>query len=493
MVSGKENSIFIAFGLVKTLSRSNGTEFLSYLDPKKRGGKAVSLFMEIKKVDDFHLLSYEEGDRKGLLNSCYLLIEKGVEFLAAKSNSKDKGIERIDVSMRFGAFKNAKKLLRNELIYSLRNNDMGRLWELYRREETLRNQYGIEIKFREGVPTFQEFLLEFSLMNKALILRFEIAAVVQKKLEDRQKHFDKVSDQISELVYDYQISLPQLEALGTIRTWYIEGQDYDNVLLYQEKIISLLDRNPGLISNDGIIREELKYVGFLTIKGHFSHGYKLLKRIKTCIDRNPFTHSSLVVKWLTYSIVCHAHSPLMRMEERADYIEGLLVDNSNLIPKGQKGAIFHAMSLVFGYEEDWDKVIYWQRKVSGCTELQGEGFRWAHYAVKCIAYLEKSDLENAGNQLDRMYATIKEKPNDFALLTYSILEDIISFPSLDSIPGDDLSRYRVDLKQSATKIENLTQADYLNISIWLKSIEMDKALSELMKSGNEIGFFHSVS
>lgn len=481
MVSGRQNSIDCVFAMVQTFSRSQKEGFLKFLGPHSKGENTFLLFDKLQKRKILAQISFGDWERKKILNTASLLLGKCIEYLALERNDSDFQLSKLEIAIEFGVLSYARKLLKTELVKSLEEEGFGRLFELYQVDSFIEDNYNISIVAEAGLLERARFEKEFFLMLKSKKIRKEIGEIINTKpLEDRLKHYHEGEKEISNIIVDYVLKKPRYEMLKALRVWHVEGKRYDLAIEVQLEILNLIDQVPRLIRKQEAFREKIKCAIYQCKVSRFTSAIKLLAEVKEGLDSSEIYCPEIYERWVLYSVVCHALCPEMKKD--GVHFEELISRYGKGISKNLKGQVFHALSILFFYEEDWDKVIYWQRKISGCSEMIQDMFGWAKYALRCIAYLEKSDPDNGSNQLDGMFSFIQGNSNEFVHLTYSILEDLVEYPFLDKIPKEKLEEYFRKLDMLSIIPENRAYAGYLNISIWLKSIQLKITVTQIVRT-----------
>ena len=475
---------------IHAFSAAERRAFLTFLGPDRQGKNYQQLATAMHKARSIDQLERKGWSGIALRNGCSYILIKIIEFKARNSENPNYKLAEIGFAIELGVFSYARKLLLAAFGDAFASESMGLLWELYELEKRLRVRHGFEVIRHGEYLTADEFGREFGLMFKAQELRRRMRALVKAEPERRVEHHEALIDEVEELEYDFQLVRPRLEALKAIRGWYIVGLEYEMVAKKQEQILELMQGNGFCWVETELIEERLMMVNYLVTAQRFNAAKNLLEILEKEMTVNPSISPSTIGEWIRFSIVVGAS----RVDiGEGDRMEILLEKHNGKIPKHFRPITYHALSLMFAYERKWKKVISWQNKFSRIQESFSQENAWVTPLLKCIAYIELGDKENASGQLRNLFTTTNSEGSDYVKFNYTIMEELVESYFSGHFDRSKLKKHRSRLNFLSSFDAAKKNSWILNISTWLLSLEKSRPISQLVEEEGCQSLFSMVS
>ena len=463
---------------------------MTFLGPDRKGKNYQQLVTDIQKARSIDQLEGMGWRGIALRNGCSYILIKIIEFKARNSENPNYKLAEIGFAIELGAFSYARKLLLAALGAAYAGESMGLLWELYELEKRLRVRHGIEVIRHGEYMTADEFGREFGLMFKAQELRRRMRALVKAEPERRVEHHEALIDEVEELEYEFQLVRPRLEALKAIRGWYIVGLEYGMVAKKQEQILELMKENDFCWVETELIEERLLMVKNLGAVQRFGDAKDLLEELEEEMIHTPSVSPFILGEWIRYSILLGA----CQMEHgKAERLEKLLEKHIQKVPKHFRPIAYHGLSIMFLYERKWKKVISWQNKFSRIQEPFSQQHAWVPPLLKCIAYIELGDKENAAGQLGNLFSSSNAEGSRYVKLNYTIMEELVDTYFSGQYDAEQLKSYRSQLNILSSMEASLHNERILNIGTWLLSLERRKPMYQLVNDKDYRSLFSLVS
>ncbi len=486
----KINQRIRVFEQIHALSAKERKAFLTFLGPDRKGRnykKLTSSIIRLKSVEELEGLGWKPTVLK---NACSYILIKLIEFLARERQSANYRLAEIRLAIEFGVFGHARKMLLEGLEIAYQDESLGLAWEFYELEKRLREKHGFEV-IRDGeFLDYASFQREFELMFRARKMRRQIRNLVQEEPGKRIQNFEKLALEVDDLESDFRLARPSLEALKAIRGLYILGREFGMVAKKQLAIIKLMEQKSFLWRGGELIEERLNMVTYYLAINSPLEATQLLEKLEEEINDLPNVKGGLIGGWVRQAIIVGASLPKIGMGDR---LEELLLKHNNRIQGRFKLKLYHALSVVFMYERKWEKVISWQNRIARSQKSISQELSWVPSLMKCIAYLEMADFDNAGSQLDGLFSAARKLENEFIYLNYSIVEELVECKLFVPSNSTSLESWRSKLSLLGAKEENRVYARYINISSWLSSIEFQKSISEIVIRNGGVKLFSLAS
>ena len=468
------------FEEIQSFSTSEFKAFLAFLGPDRKDRNFKKLIKAMKGLKSIDQLDGLGWDGNALKNACNYILRRIIQFKAEEHKGDKYKFAEIRLSIEMEMLSYARKLLLSAFKKAYASESMGILWELYEIEKHLRSRHGFKVIRNREFMSASEFGRELSLKMKAEGFRDRERENLRENMGKLKDYSETLTPEMEEFEYDFQLVRPQLEALKAIRGWHMLREEGEKVAEKQDLILDLMAKNASLWNDYEIIWERCNFAVYLVVVKRSHAGLKIVQDIGGKLEVSSRTPRKLISQWTAINVIAHACALQVGAGVK---MEELVLQNLEIMDAWNRPELFHALSIIYVYEENWEKVLKWQNRVSRSRQSSKSVLSWVPPLLKGIAYLELGDRDNAAAQLEGLKEEARTLNNEFVDLSYVIFAEFVGAEWGDAIPAKRLQEFKQELSRLGGMKRHRRTARFLNISSWIGAREAETSIVEAISRG----------